>query len=248
MRRVTWLGHATVLIETAAGARLLTDPILRGRVAHLRRHTPLPDRARLGAIDAVLVSHVHHDHLDRPTLRSLAAPATTVVLPPGAGRLVRGMPFGEVRELTAGGRTSVGGSEVRAVPAWHAARRLPLRSRELEALGFLVDGIWFAGDTELNAWMEELRGAAEVALIPVWGWGPSLGPGHLDPEEAARAIAIVRPQVAIPIHWGTYLPYGLGRRHRHLLHAPALEFAAHVAQLAPEVRVETLQPGGSIEL
>lgn len=247
-RRVTWHGHATVLIETAAGARLLTDPILRGRVAHLRRHAPLPDRARLGAIDAVLVSHVHHDHLDRPTLRALADPRTSIVLPPGAGRLVRGMPFGDVRELTAGAHTGVGGSEVRAVPAWHAARRLPLRSRELEALGFLVDGIWFAGDTELNARMEELRGVAEVALIPVWGWGPSLGPGHLDPEEAARAIALVQPQVAIPIHWGTYLPYGLGRRHRHLLHAPALEFAAHVARLAPDVRVETLQPGGSVEL
>ncbi|HST42490.1 MAG TPA: MBL fold metallo-hydrolase [Conexibacter sp.] len=247
MRRVTWHGHATVLIETGDGARLLTDPILRGRVAHLRRHAPLPDRSQLGAVDGVLVSHVHHDHLDRPTLKALAGSATTIVLPPGAGRLVRGMGFGDVRELTAGAHTGVGGSDVRAVPAWHTASRRP-RGRALEALGFVVDGIWFVGDSELNPRMEELRGQVDVALMPIWGWGPSLGPGHLDPAQAAEAIALVQPRIAIPIHWGTYLPYGLAWRHGHLLRAPALEFAAHVARVAPDVRVETLKPGGSLEL
>lgn len=247
MRRVTWFGHATVLIETAAGTRLLTDPVLRTRVAHLRRHAPLPDRAQLAALDGVLVSHVHHDHLDRPTLRALAGAGVEIVLPPGAGRLLRGLPFGQVRELTAGDSLQLGGSEVRAVPAWHPARRLP-RSKQLEALGFVVDGVWFAGDTDIDERMTELNGAVEVALIPIWGWGPSLGPGHLDPEAAARAIALVQPRIAIPIHWGTYLPYGLARRHGELLRAPALQFAAHVARLAPGVRVSTLQPGQSLAL
>lgn len=247
-RRVTWLGHATVLIETADGARLLTDPILRGRIAHLRRHAPLPDLGQLGALDGVLVSHVHHDHLDRPTLRALAGPGTTVVLPPGAGRLVRGMGFGAIAELTAGEQTPLAGSAIRAVPAWHAAKRLPLRSKELEALGYVVDGIWFVGDSELNPRMEELRGTIELALMPIWGWGPSLGPGHVDPRQAAEAIALVRPRIVVPVHWGTYLPYGLARRHGHLLKTPAPEFAAHVARLAPEVRVATLAPGDSLEL
>jgi L-ascorbate metabolism protein UlaG (beta-lactamase superfamily) len=247
VRRITWLGHATVLIETGGGVRLLTDPVLRPRVAHLRRHAPLRLPAQLGAIDAVLVSHVHRDHLDRPTLRGLARDDTAIVLPPGVGKLLRGLPFGSVRELTAGDRVMVGSAEVRAVGAWHAARRLP-RSPELEALGFVVDGIWFAGDTDLDERMAELRGAVDVALVPVWGWGPSLGPGHLDPERAARAVALVQPRVAIPIHWGTYLPYGLTRRHRHLLRTPPLEFATHVERLAPGVRVTTLSPGESVEV
>ena len=61
--------------------------------------------------------------------------------------------------------------------------------------------------------MEALRGRVELALLPIWGWGPSLGPGHLDPEEAARVVALVEPQVVVPIHWGTYLPIGVGKRY-----------------------------------
>ena len=96
--------------------------------------------------------------------------------------------------------------------------------------------------------MRELRGAVDVALIPIWGWGTSLGPGHLDPEGAARAIALVEPRIAIPIHWGTFLPAGLGRRNPHLLKDPPLEFARHMAELAPATRVETLAPGASLVL
>jgi L-ascorbate metabolism protein UlaG (beta-lactamase superfamily) len=84
-----------------------------------------------------------------------------------------------------------------------------------------------------------------VALIPIWGWGTSLGPGHLDPEGAARAIALVQPRVAIPIHWGTFLPIGLGRRNTALLTGPPLEFARHAAALAPNTEVQTLSPGQS---
>ncbi|MDO8186594.1 MBL fold metallo-hydrolase [Conexibacter sp. JD483] len=248
MRRITWLGHATVLIETDSGARLLTDPLLRGRVAHLRRHAPAPpDAAALGALDAVLVSHVHHDHLDRPSLRTLAARETEVVLPLGGRKLVGGLGFGAVREVGSGVRLRAGAAEVEVVPAWHPTRRWP-RSPQLDALGYLVEGIWFAGDTDLDERMGELRGRVEVALVPIWGWGPSLGPGHLDPSGAARAVALVRPRVAIPIHWGTYLPYGLARRHGGLLTSPAGDFATAVARVAPGTRVETLAPGASFEL
>jgi len=246
VRRITWLGHATVLIELD-GARLLTDPLLRGRVAHLRRHVPPPAAGALGPIDAVLVSHVHHDHLDRPSLRTVAGPQTEVVLPRGGRRLVGGLGFGAVREVSSGARLRVGGAEVEVVPAWHPARRWP-RSPQLDALGYLVAGVWFAGDTDLHARMAELRGRVEVALVPIWGWGPSLGPGHLDPAAAAQAVALVRPRIALPIHWGTYLPYGLARRHGRLLTAPAEEFAAAVAHAAPGVRVETLAPGAALEL
>ena len=88
----------------------------------------------------------------------------------------------------------------------------------------------------------------DVALLPVWGWGPSLGPGHMDPEEAAGACALLRPAVAVPIHWGTYLRVGMVRRDGDPLRDPPHRFAARVAERAPDARVELLEPGGSLSL
>src|SRR6185503_7187265 len=103
-----------------SGARLLTDPVLRGRVAHLRRHAPTAGgTVAVGPVDAVLISHAHHDHLDRPSLRSLACAETQAVVPRGAGALVRDLAFGGVHELGAGERVALGGALVEAVPAWH---------------------------------------------------------------------------------------------------------------------------------
>jgi L-ascorbate metabolism protein UlaG (beta-lactamase superfamily) len=244
MRRITWLGHATVLLEVA-GARLLTDPLLRGRVAHLRRHAPAP--APLDPVDGVLISHVHHDHLDRPSLRMVARPEAGIVVPRGATRLLRELPFGAVHEVGAGDELALGGATVRAVPAWHSGQRWP-GTAALDALGYVVEGIWFAGDTDYDGRMEELRGAVDVALVPIWGWGPSLGPGHLDPDAAARAVALVAPEVVVPIHWGTFLPIGARRRHGAVLSAPAQAFAAEVARTAPGVRAAALAPGESLDL
>jgi L-ascorbate metabolism protein UlaG (beta-lactamase superfamily) len=244
--KVTWLGHATVLLETPA-VRLITDPVLRHRVAHLLRR--VPDPADPGPVDAVLLSHLHHDHLDKPSLRRLTSPRTTAVLPTGAAHHLGGMPFGAVREVRAGERLEIGDVTVRAVPAWHDGRRRPgPGAPEHDALGFVIGDVWFAGDTDIDDGMRALRGQVDVALIPIWGWGTSLGPGHLDPEGAARAIALVEPRIAVPIHWGTFLPIGLGRRNAELLIRPPLEFARHMAELAPATRVETLAPGGSLSL
>lgn len=226
---ITWLGHATVLLETA-GARLLTDPVLRRRVAHLSRRGPDPPPP--GGLDGVLVSHLHHDHLDKPSLRRVAGASVTAVLPQGAAKLLDGMGFGAIEEVTAGQSVTVGETEIRVVPAWHDGRRRPgPRSLELETLGFLLDGVWFAGDTDLDEGMHDLHGQVDVALLPIWGWGPSLGPGHLDPERAAKAVSLVEPRIAIPIHWGTFLPIGL--RRPELLRRPPLDFAHHVSALAP---------------
>ena len=96
--------------------------------------------------------------------------------------------------------------------------------------------------------MAALAEALDAALVPVWGWGPSLGAGHMDPGQAAEAIALLRPRLAVPIHWGTLLPLGLGRRHTRLLRDPPHEFAAHVSTLAPATHVAILAPGASLEL
>lgn len=236
-RRVTWLGHATVLIETG-GTRLLTDPVLSDRVMHLKRQVPTP--AHPGAVDAVLISHLHHDHLHKPSLRGLS---TTALAPIGATRYLP--PDYDVREVRVGDTVDLG-VPVEAVPAWHDGRRRPGPGAEaLDTLGYLTDGIWFAGDTDYDPAMEALRGRVDCALIPIWGWGPSLGPGHLDPAGAARVIDLIAPRIAVPIHWGTFLPLGLGRRHERLLTDPPRQFAAAVTG---GTRIEVVPPGGSVEL
>jgi L-ascorbate metabolism protein UlaG (beta-lactamase superfamily) len=236
--RITWLGHATVLLETAGGVRLLTDPVLRRRILHLSRRTPDPEHPE--TLDGVLVSHLHYDHLDKPSLKRVASSDVTVVLPAGAKKLVGGLGFGAVEEVRAGETITIRDASVRVVPAWHDGRRRP-GTPELETLGFLVDGVWFAGDTELDDSMRALHGDVDVALLPIWGWGPSLGPGHMDPEQAAKAVALVQPRIAIPIHWGTFLPIGL--RRPDLLTDPPKRFERHVAASAPSTRVVTLAPG-----
>jgi L-ascorbate metabolism protein UlaG (beta-lactamase superfamily) len=240
---VTWLGHATILIELE-GSRLLTDPLMRRRVAHLRRQVPIPEPP--GALDAVLLSHQHHDHLHLPSLAALDSDAP-VIVPPGAARSLR-RTRREVIELAPGERVTAGRTTILAVPAVHDGRRVPVGAAT-EAVGYVVGDqrrVYFAGDTEPFAAMADLA-PVDVALLPVWGWGPSLGPGHMDPEEAAQACALLRPAIAVPIHWGTYLRMGMARR-RDGMHEPPRRFATHVAALAPATRVAVLEPGGALAL
>jgi L-ascorbate metabolism protein UlaG (beta-lactamase superfamily) len=246
--RITWVGHATVALEIA-GARLLTDPVLRARVAHLRRRAPLPDPALLGGLDGVLVSHLHLDHLDVPSLRMLGR-GVRLVVPRGAGRVLRRAGFAPVTELAVGEETTVGGATVAAVPADHDGRRHPLGA-VAETIGFEIAGahrVYFAGDTDVFAGMERFAGRFDVALLPIWGWGPTLGPGHMDPPAAARAVALLRPRVVVPIHWGTLFPAGLHRVRGAALVQPPRAFARLVADLAPAVEVRTLAPGESLDL
>ena len=237
---MTWHGHATVLIESGS-TRLLTDPLLRRRLGHLTRRVPEAEPEGLAGLDAVLISHLHRDHLDLPSLRRLS-PGLTVV-PRGAGHLLE--TDGEVCELGVGEEVTVGLTTVRAVPAVHDASRGGV---DAPALGYVVeDEIYFAGDTDLFAGMDAL-GPLRLALLPVWGWGPSLGAGHMDPARAAEAVARLRPRTAVPIHWGTYFPFPLGRRGHSRLEDPPREFADKAAELAPDVEVRVLEPGQTLEL
>ena len=244
---ITWLGHATVLVETG-GERLLTDPVLRGRVAHLRRHGPVPGVGP-DDVDAVLVSHLHHDHLDTPSLRALRTVPRAVVAP-GAGELVRAALDSDVVELAPGEGLDLDGVRITATAAEHDGGRLTPRGViRGTAVGFLVEAgstrIYFAGDTGAFPRMEELA-PVDVALLPVWGWGATVGPGHLDPEQAAAAAATLHARVAIPIHWGTFLPAGFRHRHAALLTGPGAAFAEAAARLAPGTGVELLSPGDSV--
>jgi L-ascorbate metabolism protein UlaG (beta-lactamase superfamily) len=242
--RLTYLGHSTTVIEID-GVRLLTDPVLRARVAHLRRTSPAPEP---GEVDAVLISHGHYDHLDLRSLERLPRDVP-VILPRGLGRLLRGRGFREVTEVEEGDETPIGGRLViRTTPADHADRPAP--GRAALTVGFAVLGtrrVFFAGDTDLFPEMDGLVDDLDLALLPIWGWGPKIGPGHMNPERAAEALALLRPRAAVPIHWGTLRPLYRSSRAR-FLHDPPVAFAAAARRLAPEVAVHVLEPGQGLEL
>ena len=230
------------------GVRLLTDPVLRPGFAHTRRHAPPPAPGVGARVDAVLISHLHLDHLDLASLRRLDG-SFRLLVPRGAGAFLRRQGFAQAEELACGESRDVAGVEVVATPAVHDARRWPVIGPRANPIGFVIRAarsVYFAGDTDLFDGMDALEPELDLALLPVWGWGPRLGPGHLDPARAARAAQLLRPRIAVPIHWGTFYPRG--RREGNRLTAPPREFAARVAELAPEVTVCVLEPGATLAL
>lgn len=234
---------------------MLTDPVFGGHVAHLRRHGGAVDADALGRLDAVLVSHAHLDHLDTASLRRLAAkrPQPALVIPRGLHGYVAKLGFDRVVELMAGEGAELAGLTIAATPARHDTRRHPL-GQSTDAVGYLLGEpgrqVYFAGDTDVFPEMTRLAEALDAALVPVWGWGPTLGPGHLDPRAAAAALRLLHPRLAIPIHWGTLFPIGLDRLGGKggLLSDPPHEFAREAARLAPQVEVRVLQPGEATPL
>jgi L-ascorbate metabolism protein UlaG (beta-lactamase superfamily) len=240
MARVTYVGHATVLIDLD-GVRLLTDPAVRPRVLHLRRVVPMRADALRG-VDAVLLSHAHWDHLDLPSLDRLGKDMP-IVCPGGVAALLRRRRFAHVTPLAVGEDVQIGALAVTGVHAEHEGSRGPLGASG--ELGFVVRGsrsVYFAGDTDVFAGLAEL-GPVDLALVPVAGWGAKVGPGHLDPERAAEAVHLLRPRQAVPIHWGT-----LARVGREADTESPHEFARLVAERAPEVEVHVLEPGASLDL
>jgi L-ascorbate metabolism protein UlaG (beta-lactamase superfamily) len=244
---ITWLGHATVLLEVD-GVRLLSDPVLRDRIGPLVRIAPAGGIDPPRRVDGVLLSHLHADHADIPSLRAVAR-AGPILAPHPAGAWLARKGLHNVQELRPGAHAVIGGVPVVATPARHDPRRRPFGPRA-EPIGFLVGAtrpVYFAGDTDLFPAMRELRGSVAVALLPVWGWGSRLGPGHLDPERAARAVATIAPEVAIPIHWGSFALRRPGGRLPDP-ERPAREFARLAHRHAPSVEVRLLRPGDRTEL
>jgi L-ascorbate metabolism protein UlaG (beta-lactamase superfamily) len=246
--RVTWLGHSTVVIDLD-GVRLLTDPLLHPHAGFLRRPWPTPLAQSWRDPDVVLLSHLHHDHAQLRSLRLLRG-VPLMSAPLNAAWLRRRglapvVPLGD-------GWTPIGhGVEVRQVRAVHGHRPMPHRPND--AHGHLVRGptgrIWVAGDPELYPEMAALAdlagGPVDLALVPVWGWGPRLSGGHLTPHDAARAVSLVGARYAVPVHWGTFHPPLVRRVGRDWFELPGEHFAAAMAQLVPEATAVVLDPGRS---
>jgi L-ascorbate metabolism protein UlaG (beta-lactamase superfamily) len=243
---LTYTGHSTVMVEMD-GIRLLTDPLLRQRVAHLGRLVDAPN-FNGSRVDAVLISHMHWDHLDLPSLRLLGYD-THLIVPRKAAKYLKKKGFRYVEEIGRYEQTEVGGVTIMATPAEHPGNR-PFFGPTVDSLGFLIKGsqeIYFAGDTDLFPEMETLGEEIDVALLPVWGYGPTLGAGHLDPYKAAKSLSSVDPRVAIPIHWGTYCPIGMVWMQMAFLHYPPRIFEEHARAMAPDVDIKILEPGESLQ-
>lgn len=258
--RITYVGHATILFEVG-GVRLLSDPLLRKHVFHLRRRSaPIP-RHVYADLDAILISHLHHDHLDLPSLRMLGK-STRILAPVGAGTLLLRSGFQHVEEVRIGEPITFDKVSVTPTFALHSGTRGPF-GPSAETLGFVIShaaapapadqpeppptNIYFAGDTDIYPEMSDMAGSLDLALLPVWGWGPTLGPGHMDPIQAAEAARLLAPRLAIPIHWGTFYPVAMHHVLPSFLVKPPEIFHAAVAKMAPQVAVQILKPGEHYE-
>jgi len=241
---LTFLGHATVLLEIA-GMRILTDPLVFERLLILRRTSTRLDPALHRDIDAVLISHLHVDHLHIRSLVEIGR-GTRVIMPAGGERLLTGHGFTQVEGVRPGDVMTVGPVRVTATFADHDGRRPPLGPAG-PPLGFLLEEgptkVYFAGDTDVFPGMSDLAPGLDVAMLPVWGWGPRLGHGHMNPRRAAEALRLLAPRYAVPIHWGTLWPYGLGRVVPGRLTDPPREFARFARRYAPGVQVLLTPPG-----
>jgi L-ascorbate metabolism protein UlaG (beta-lactamase superfamily) len=246
--RLTFLGHSTVLVELD-GVRVLTDPLLGHLAIGIRRHEPPTDPGTLTNLSAVFISHGHLDHLDLKSLRALRGEPAFFV-PYGLGRIVAKATRGVVHEMRAGDQVQVGKLTLEAVHAEHGRRRSLFTSAE-GSLGVLISGsssVLFAGDTGLHRGMSDLAGRVDVALLPVGGWGPRLGRGHMDPDRAAEAATRIRPRVAVPIHWGTIYPLGLRRIVGAPFDGPGDAFRKAVEARTADIDVRVLRPGQSMLL
>jgi L-ascorbate metabolism protein UlaG (beta-lactamase superfamily) len=249
---LTWLGHSSVVLDVA-GVRLLTDPLLRRHNLPLRRRGPAPDPRAWERADAVLLSHLHHDHAELSSLRLL--PGVPVLTAPANATWLRRRGIAAATGIGDAWHPVAGsGVAVRLVRADHGSRPMPHRPND--ANGHLVRApglrVWVAGDTELHDELADLPrlagGPVDVALVPVSGWGPRLSGGHLNPERAARACAMTGARWAVPVHWGTlHAPVGrllpLG-----WMDAPGRDFGLAVRRHAPGCTPVVLRPGGSWHL
>jgi L-ascorbate metabolism protein UlaG (beta-lactamase superfamily) len=246
--RVTFLGHATTVIDMD-GQRILTDPILRSRVGPLVRMRGPVEEAHWRDTDVVLISHSHWDHLDYGSLAMLR-PAVRLVVPRGMGRGLQRRGFQEVTEVEVGDVLHVGAVRIETVHAEHRGFGPPVGGTE-RSVGYIIEGHqrhYFAGDTAWFAGMADFE-RLDLALVPVWGWGPTAKPSeHLDPFGAARAVASFRPRYAVPIHWGTLHPVGFRWMRPSTRIDPPHQFAQLVRRMSPGTVVRVMPVGSTLQV
>lgn len=217
--RVTWLGHSTTLIEMD-GVRVLTDPVWAQRASPFsflgpKRFQPVPIALdALPALDAVLISHDHYDHLDRQTVLALARRCRCFVTSLGVGHRLEawGIPGAFITELDWWESTTLArGLTITAAPAHHFSGR-GLRDRNTAlwssfAFRSARHALFFSGDTGLSAAFDDIGkrlGPFDLVMLEVGAHHPAWHDMHLGPENARKAWSAIGSGVLLPIHWGTF--------------------------------------------
>lgn len=206
---VTWIGHATFLLQVA-GRNILVDPIWRNWVKGIKRmRKPGVPLNHLPGIDLVLVTHAHFDHLDRKTLREIAC-GQTIVVPFDVGNLVHDLGFGVVQELAYWETLEFGPLRITLTPCHHWGARV-LHDSHRGFGGFIIEGagrsVYHCGDTAYFDGFSEIgrRFDIDLALLPIGAYEPpSLRPVHMNPEEAVEAFGLLGAKFMTPMHYGTF--------------------------------------------
>jgi L-ascorbate metabolism protein UlaG (beta-lactamase superfamily) len=212
---VTWVGHATFVIQTG-GLTILTDPVWSRRIpGRIERYTPPGvEWSGLPAIDAVLISHNHFDHLDAPTIRRL--PKDTRLLVPGnLAWWFRRRGFRDVTDLDWWESRRLGDVAFDFVPAHHWSRRTPYDTNKSLWGGWVITPdagprTYFAGDTGYGQWFAQIGArypGIDLALLPIGAYEPSwfMRPAHMNPEEAVRSAGDLGTRRMGTMHWGTFV-------------------------------------------
>ena len=216
----TWIGHATLLVQMD-GVNFLTDPIWSQTpspvplIGPSRWVDPGLELEDLPAIDFVVISHNHYDHLDLPTLRNLATlnPETLFFVPQGNGDLLRQNGIDQVRELNWGDTASYKGTTIHCLPTQHWSKRSLTDTRKALWSSWAITGaerrFYFAGDTGYFDGFKEIGaklGPFDLAAVPIGAYEPNamMEASHMNPEEAVQAAIDVQTNTAVAMHFGTF--------------------------------------------
>jgi N-acyl-phosphatidylethanolamine-hydrolysing phospholipase D len=246
-----WVGHATVLMRFGRRT-VLADPNLRGAILVLPRETPPSLRpSELPPVDVALLSHMHFDHFDAPTLRHLG-PRTAVFFPTGGEAYADEITQPRKRALATWESVEIGGLTITAVPARHKGGRYGIDALwNHAATGYVIEGagrrVYFAGDTGYDPDMfreiAERFPGIDLAFIPI-APGRKDGQkdrwGHANPRNALDIFADVGARYMVPIHFEAY--YARGVDHG----GPRRELLAEVRRRGLEDRVFALRTGERI--
>lgn len=215
--RIFFIGHSTLLIEFGQ-IRILTDPIFSMTCSPVRGSGPrrfsppgIPFE-QLPPIDAVIVSHNHYDHLDRPTILRLGNEPRYIV-PLGLRRWFRRRRCKDVHELDWWQSMEIEGMKITATPAQHWSKRTPLDTNKTLWCSFVIEAglckLFFMGDSGYFAGFKRIRdrfGAMTIAALPIGAYAPRwfMRDIHMNPEDAVRAFDDLRAKHFVAIHHSTF--------------------------------------------